>query len=115
MVSPTAAGRATLLSLFPKGTNANADLLQSITGGYDGVTKLNNIDIGNGRPLVQFGSLIIPYQQSLRVRQYGTKIDHRLGDKDSLAGRFLIDDEILPGAVRRRAFRRSIPAPPTRI
>jgi len=96
MVTPTAAGRATLLSLFPKGTNANADLLQQITSGFDGQIKAFNVPLGAGRPDVQFGSLITPYAQSLRVRQYGAKIDHSLGAKDSLSGRFLIDDQLLP-------------------
>ena len=52
--------------------------------------------MGNGRPDVEFGDLIIPYAQALRLRQYGTKIDHRFSDRDTLAGRFLIDDQLQP-------------------
>jgi outer membrane receptor protein involved in Fe transport len=96
VVSPTAAGRATLLQLFPKGTKANADLLQAITAGFDGVFQPFNVALGNGRPEVQFGQAITPYAQRLRIRQYGAKIDHRLGDKDTLAGRLLIDSEFKP-------------------
>jgi hypothetical protein len=96
MVSPTAAGRATLLRLFPAGVNANADLLQAITAGYDGTFQTFNVPLGNGRPDVQFGQTIAPYSQRLRIRQYGAKIDHRLGNKDTLAGRLLIDSEFKP-------------------
>jgi outer membrane receptor protein involved in Fe transport len=95
-VSPTAAGRATLLRLFPPGANANADLLQAITAGYDGTFQTFNTPLGGGRPDIQFGQAITPYSQRLRIRQYGAKIDHRLGDKDTLAGRLLIDSELRP-------------------
>jgi outer membrane receptor protein involved in Fe transport len=96
MVSPTAAGRATLQGLFPKGANANADILQQVTSGFDGLFRTFPVALGNGRPDVEFGRLIIPYAQALRLRQYGTKIDHRLSDRDNLAGRFLIDDQLQP-------------------
>jgi hypothetical protein len=94
--SPTAAGRATLLRLFPAGANANADLLQAITAGFDGTSQTSNVSLGSGRPDVEFGLAIAPYSQRLRLRQYGAKIDHRFRDKDTLAGRFLIDDELQP-------------------
>jgi hypothetical protein len=96
MVSPTAAGRATLLRLFPRGQNANADLLQQITEGYDGVFRNFNVALGNGRPDVEFGRIITPYAQRLRTRQYGFKINHRVSAKDDLAGRFLIHDQLQP-------------------
>ncbi|MDX1981827.1 MAG: carboxypeptidase regulatory-like domain-containing protein [Bryobacteraceae bacterium] len=96
MVSPTAAGRATLLSLFPTGRNANADLLQQITAGFDGVFRNFNVPLGNGRPDVEFGRIITPYSQEQRVRQYGFKLNHRLTSRDELAGRFLIDDQLQP-------------------
>src|SRR6185295_2723594 len=60
MVSPSAAGRATLLHLFPTGQNANADLLQKITAGYDGNTRFDNVAIGDGRPPIEFGHIITP-------------------------------------------------------
>lgn len=104
MISPTSAGRATLLNLFPKGASANADLLQQITAGYDGATKLFNVPLGNGRPDVQFGSVITPYAQSIRLRQYGAKIDHRLGSLDQLSGRFVIDDQVLPSGGETLSF-----------
>ncbi len=96
MMSPTAAGRATLLRLFPKGTNANADILQELTNGFDAVSRTFPIALGDGRPDVEFGRLIISYPQSLRRRQYGSKIDHQLGNHDNLSGRFLIDDQLQP-------------------
>lgn len=96
MVSPTAAGRATLLRLFPRGQNANADLLQSITTGYDGVTRTFAVPIGANRPDIEFGRLITPYSQGETLRQYGPKIDHRFGDRDILSGRFLIHSNVQP-------------------
>jgi hypothetical protein len=62
-----------------------------ITDGFDGYTKLSNQALGNGRPDIEFGHLITPYAQSTRIRQYGSKIDHLLSDRDNLSGRFLID------------------------
>ena len=96
VVSPTAAGRATLTALFPAGTNKNADVLQQITSGYDGVSQPFTMELGNGRPAVEFGTLIIPYPQHLTIRQYGVKIDHRLGENDNLSGRLYIDDQFRP-------------------
>ncbi|MEO7653266.1 MAG: carboxypeptidase regulatory-like domain-containing protein, partial [Bryobacteraceae bacterium] len=96
MVTPSAAGRATLLGLYPTGRSANADLLQQITGGFDANQRLFNVVMGSGRPDVEFGRLVIPYSQQLRSRQYGVKIDHKFRDRDLLAGRFLIDDKAQP-------------------
>ncbi len=96
MVSPTAAGRATLLNLFPKGKNANADLLQNISAGYNGVFNNFLIPLGAGRPDVEFGHIVIPYSQQARDRQYAVKVDHRFTDKDTLAGRVLVDDLLQP-------------------
>jgi len=104
MISPTAAGRATLLSLFPKGRNANADLLQAVTAGYDGVFKNFNNSLGNGRPDIEFGHIVIPYSQQLRDRQYAVKIDHRFTDRDSLAGRVLVDDQLQPAGGETLSF-----------
>jgi hypothetical protein len=96
MVTPTTAGRATLQRLFPKGTNANADILQELTAGYDGVFRTFPVQLGNSRPDVEFGRLIIPYAQALRLRQYGPKIDHQFSNRDTLAGRFIVDDQLQP-------------------
>lgn len=104
MVSPTATGRSTLLELFPRGTNPNADLLQQITAGYDGVRNTFPVALGNGRPDIEFGQVITPYSQSLRVRQYGAKIDHYIGSRDSLTGRFIIDDGVQPNGGETLSF-----------
>ena len=96
MVSPTAAGRGTLLNLFPKGQNANVDLLQKISSGYDGAFNKFQIPLGNGRPDVEFGHIVIPYSQQARDRQYAVKVDHRFSDKDTLASRVLVDDSLQP-------------------
>jgi hypothetical protein len=96
MVTPTAAGRATLLQLFPRGANANADLLQEITKGFDGTFLKFPVQLGNGRPDIEFGRIQTPYSQQFRIRQYGAKIDHRFSDSDTISGRFLVDDQRAP-------------------
>ncbi len=96
MISPTSSGRADLLRLFPAGQNANADLLQTITTGYDGNTLPFLVPLGAGRPSIEFGHIITPYSQSLRTRQYGVKLDHRLGSRDLLSGRLLVDSQRAP-------------------
>src|SRR6185295_15313460 len=53
---PTAAGFATLRSLFPTGTNANVDYYLNIVGGVRGVTNASNVALGGGRPSVEFGT-----------------------------------------------------------
>jgi outer membrane receptor protein involved in Fe transport len=96
MVSPTAAGRNTLRTLFPAGRNANADLLLNITDANDGVFGAFNVPLGLGRPDVEFGRLIIPYSQRLRLRQWSIKGDHRLSERDSLSGRLFVSDDLEP-------------------
>ncbi len=96
MVTPSAAGRATLERLFPAGRNKNADTLLGISKGFEGVTRLFQVPLGAGRPQVEFGRLITPYAQTKTLRQYGAKLDHRFSDRHSIAGRFLIHDDNTP-------------------
>jgi len=103
MVSPSAAGRATLLRLFPRGRNANADLLQDLTAGFDGNQRLFTQALSDGTP-IEFGRIVTPYAQSERIRQYGPKIDTRFGSKDMLSGRFLIHDVFGPAGGENLSF-----------
>jgi hypothetical protein len=96
MVTFTPAGRARFSQVFPRGRNKNADLLQDITASYDATFRPFNIDLGDGRGNIEFGRGLFSYAQSLRLRQYGVKIDHHFSDRDILAGRMLIDDQLQP-------------------
>jgi hypothetical protein len=104
MTTPTAAGRATLRRLFPSGQNRNADILLDISNGFDGVTRVFNVPLGDGRPDVEFGRLITPFAQKKTVRQYGAKIDHRFGNNDLLSGRFLFHDSVEPNGGETLSF-----------
>ncbi len=104
MVSPTTAGRATLLSLFPQGRNANADLLQAITAGFDGNARKFNIPLGNNRPDVEFGRIVIPYSQRLRDRQWSIKGDHRIASNDNMSARLFVDDQVQPAGGETLSF-----------
>jgi len=104
MVSPTTAGRNTLRTLFPPGRNANADLLMNITNGYDGVSTPFNVPLGLARPDMEFGRVIIPYSQRLRLRQWSIKGDHRLNQRDNLSARFFISDDAEPTGGENLSF-----------
>jgi len=114
MVSPSATGRATLLRLYPRGRNANADLLQDITAGFDGNQRFFTQNLSDGTP-IEFGRIVTPYAQSQRVRQYGPKIDTRFGSKDMLSGRFLIHDDISPAGGENLSFPSFITGSTTKI
>ena len=104
MFSPTAAGRNTLRSLFPPGRNPNADLLLNITNSNDGVFGAFNIPLGLGRPDVEFGRVIIPYSQQLRLRQWSIRGDHRLSERDSLSARLFVSDDAEPSGGETLSF-----------
>jgi hypothetical protein len=104
MVTFTPAGRARFSQLFPRGRNRNADLLQDLTEGYDANFRNFNVDLGDGRGNVEFGRGIFSYKQAIRKRQYGAKIDQHFSDRDILAGRFLIDDQLAPNGGETSSF-----------
>ncbi len=104
MVTFTPAGRARFADLFPRGRNKNADFLQDLTAGYDASFRNFNVDAGNGRGNVEFGRGIFGYAQTTRIRQYGAKIDQHFSDRDILAGRFLIDDKLVPNGGETSSF-----------
>jgi hypothetical protein len=104
MVTFTPAGRTRFGELFPRGRNRNADLLQDLTAGYNANFRNFNVDLGDGRGNVEFGRGIFSYGQTARVRQYGAKIDQHFSDRDILAGRFLIDDQLVPKGGETSSF-----------
>ena len=97
-IAPSAAGRATLNSLFPKGSNPRVDLLNQITAGSDATSQFFNVPLGNSRPDVEFGTVIFGYPNSVRDRISTTRIDHTFNERNLLSGRFLFDDQYLPTA-----------------
>jgi outer membrane receptor protein involved in Fe transport len=96
---PSAAGRAVLNSLFPKGTNANVDNYNAYTGTTNATSQFFPVALGNGRPDVQFGTATVGYPNKNRDRLFSIKIDHRISDNDLLSGRYSYDEPIFGAAV----------------
>lgn len=96
VIAPSAAGRATLNALFPKGRNPRADLYSEITSPYAGTANLFNQALGNGRPDIEFGTATIPYPQTFRDWQTTTRIDYALSSRNQLSGRYLFDNTDQP-------------------
>ncbi len=90
------AGRATLSSLFPKGTNANADLLLAVTAGADANSQFFPVSAGPGRPDIQFGTYQRPVPTPVRDRQLLERVDHTFGSRDQISGRYVYDDQLQP-------------------
>ena len=96
MTTLSAAGRATLLSLFPAGTNPRADLLRQVTSGADANAQFFNVAAGSGRPDIQFGTYQRPVPTPVRDRQLLERVDHNFSTNDQLSGRYLYDDGVQP-------------------
>lgn len=96
--APTAAGRATLNSLFPQGRNPRVDLLNTVTEGVNGTATPFNVALGNGRPDVEFGTAVFGFPQTKFDRQTTSRIDYAMSSRDQLSGRYLFDDTKIPVA-----------------
>ena len=90
------AGRSTLNSVFPAGTNANVDLYNKLTSGVNATGQLFPVDLGPGRPSVEFGTALLAYPQKLRDRFMLGRLDHRISDKDQLSMRWGFDSQVSP-------------------
>lgn len=90
---PSPAGRALLSSLFPKGTNKNVDLFNLATAGIDATSQFFPVTLGSGRPDVEFGTGTESYPNIFSDRQWTIRVDHRLGDRDLLMGRYSQQDQ----------------------
>lgn len=98
---PTAAGIATLRSVFPTGTNPRLDLYLGIVNGVVGTASLQNIAIG-ARPgcpdpcNVQFGTGFFGLANTFRDRQITGRVDHKISDNDQFSGNYGISDQVGP-------------------
>src|SRR5882672_3743774 len=93
--TPTAAGRATLRSLFLEGANQRVDTLLNLTSGAVGVANPTTIDIGSGRG-VQFGRAVTSFAQSFVEPQLQVRIDHKVSETSQLSARYLFADQDAP-------------------
>ena len=91
---PTAAGFNTLRSLFPVGVNPNLDRYLSVVGSLRGQREISNVALGNGRPDIEFGEASISSSQPVNDNQYLARVDWAPTQKDSLAFRYVLDDQL---------------------
>lgn len=96
LVTLSAAGRATLRSLYPQGRNANVDAYLAGTEGAAATAQLSMIPLGAGRPDVEAGTWVRSFPQRKPEHQPIVKVDHRLADRDQLSARFAFHDEVDP-------------------
>jgi hypothetical protein len=96
VLTPTAAGRATLRSLFPQGSNQRVDTLLNLTNGAVGTANPTLIDLGAGRPGVEFGRTVTSFAQSFVEPQIQARIDHKVSETSQLSGRYLYADQDAP-------------------
>ena len=90
---PTAAGFNTLRSLFPAGENPNLDRFLSIVGNLRGTREISSVAVGDGRPDVDFGEATISSTQPVDDDQFLSRIDWTPTQKDSLAFRYVFDNQ----------------------
>ena len=91
---PTAAGFNALRTLFPAGANPNLDRYLSIVGNLRGEREISNVALGNGRPDIEFGETTVSSSQPVNDHQFLTRVDWTPTQKDSLAFRYVFDDQV---------------------
>lgn len=90
---PTAAGFNTLRSLFPVGTNPNLDRYLSIVGNLRGEREISSVALGDGRPNIEFGETNVSSTQPVNDDQFLARVDWAPTQKDSLAFRYVFDEQ----------------------
>jgi hypothetical protein len=93
-VVPTADGFNTLRALFPQGTSPNLDLYLNFVGALRGTSNFRPIQLGGGRPDINFGIATSTSTQPVDDYQFLTRIDFNPTSRDSITGRYLFDDQI---------------------
>src|SRR5829696_149977 len=98
-VVPTAEGFAQLRALFPAGTSANLDRYLATVGDLRGTTGVVNVPLGGGRPAIPFGTATRTSSQPVDDTQYLFRVDWTPSSKDSVAVRYLADDQLFSNQV----------------
>ncbi len=93
IISLSPAGRATLRSLFPAGTNQNVDLFLNLTDGINATTRFFTQDLGNNRSAIEFGSATTSFASQFFDPQFQLRIDHKISENDQFSSRYLFDDQ----------------------
>jgi Carboxypeptidase regulatory-like domain len=93
VIVPTAAGRATLRSLFPEGINPRVDTYLGVTNSATGSANPFNVALGMGRPSIDFGTAVTTFAQTFVEPQLQIRIDHKVSEKSQISGRYLFADQ----------------------
>ena len=95
LVTPTAAGWATINQLYPAGKSANIDLYRKIAGQPDAIATSDPypVAMGDNRPSVEFGTKITTTNDTFLDRQLMGRVDHVISAKDQLSFRYLYDKQ----------------------
>lgn len=93
-VVPTAEGFAQLRALFPSGTSPNLDRYLAAIGDLRGTTGVFTVPLGGNRPAIPFGTATRTSSQPVDDTQYLFRVDWTPNSKDSIAVRYLADDQI---------------------
>jgi outer membrane receptor protein involved in Fe transport len=96
---PTAEGFAQLRALFPVGTSPNLDRYLETVGDLRGTTGVFNVPLGGGRPAIPFGTATRTSSQPVDDTQYLFRVDWTPSSKDSVAVRYLADDQLFSNQV----------------
>ncbi|MEQ1948844.1 MAG: TonB-dependent receptor [Bryobacteraceae bacterium] len=92
----SAAGRATLRSLFPAGANKNVDNYLIGIGNDLANTQLSTVDLGQGRGPLEVGTIVRTYPATITEHQPIFKIDHKINDQNYLMARFALENQAVP-------------------
>lgn len=88
----SAAGKATLRSLFPSGSNRNVELYLAANEGAAANTQLGSVSIGPGRPLLEVGTFVRTFTAAFRATQPILRVDHNIDERNIFAGRWAFND-----------------------
>lgn len=95
-IVPTQDGFDTLRRLFPQGQSANLDRYLGIVGDLRGLTNIQPVALGGGRPDINFGTVTFNgISQPLNAYQWLTRVDWTPSSKDALSFRYVFDDSTL--------------------
>ncbi len=93
---PTAAGRATLRTLFAQGVNPRVDTYLGVTNSAVGVANPFNVALGGGRPNIEFGTAVTAFAQTFFEPQFQIRLDHKASERSQISGRYLYSDQNAP-------------------
>ena len=92
IAAPSAAGWATLNSLFPGTANPRVDIYRRVLGGTTATAQLTSIALGDSRPAVEFGTATLAYANFQGDRLFSIKGDHKFSERDLLSARYSNDN-----------------------